>query len=378
MKKFLLRGPGIIVGLGLALFLIGTIYAQTGNRHTIEGRVQNLTAGAKVPSGLTVTLFIFSGMEPAGRYTTTVDAEGTYRIDNVMAAPTQPLFARAVYQGISYLSPVGIVQDDQLTLTLPISIAETTETPPNLRISRLHWIISLEGDQLQVAESYQIENLSDRTYLGRQDNDLEERETLHFPLPPGAGGPFFFESEDEERYTLRDNTLIDHDPVLPGPAEGTVDFQYRLPYIPGMTLPRKFNYPLTGAVLILVGDELKAGGAGLGAAQSQETSLGPTTAYEITPPGDGTTLNITLGPRSVPVTRSPLREIGIGLLVLAGSLIGIYALWRPAPVPPPAVVQPQLAALIALDDDLAAGKIPEALYHLRRQELKREIEQILL
>ncbi len=389
-----------MVALGLACGLLlawlgsaGGGAAQGGA--TVSGTVTNQTPGGAVPAGLIVNLYTFNqALEQTGLYTTTTDTAGAFSFTGLTLQPEATCFTRVVYQDTVYLSEPGTFITGQTTLTLPIQIAEPTEDDTRLEVTQLHLFLAVTNNTLQVAEYYLVSNTGNRTVIGRLNPD-GYREVVTIPLPVGATALTFPGPGLGARYQEQAGLLVDTQPVAPGTATSQIRFSYQLPYQSGMVLRRGLELPIQAVVILLVDEGLTLSGTGLVQQEATMTQLGPAQTYTAGPLAAGEALAFTLSgspqppissagqsaggaETSTPLPRNPLREAGIGVLVLAAALVVVYALWWPAnPVALPARARPLVEAIAALDEDFEAGKLEAAAYRQKRAALKRQVQAVV-
>jgi pentose-5-phosphate-3-epimerase len=329
----------------------------------VTGRVTNGTPGGTVPERMPVTLHVFTAIEEAGTYTTTVAADGAFHFDGLALVGEERLITHVVYQDVDYTSEVAVFEPGQREIPLSITIYDTTDDPGAIQVAQLHVFVEVAGDRLWIAEHYQIGSAGDRTYAG----------ALPFTLPQNA---LDLRLDDElgTRYQERAGGFSDTRPVPPGPVTSEVYYSYELPYQAGMAVERDFLLPVASAALVVTGEGITLEGAQLTPEGSLDTDAGQALVYSAGPLAVGETLAFRLGEAVQERRSGGAGEIAVGLAALVVAAGLVYLLWRPpAPGPVPARVRPLVQALAALD----AHALPEQAYRRERKKLVRRIQAIL-
>jgi mono/diheme cytochrome c family protein len=221
----------------------------------ITGTVINGTTGAPMP-GLNVALGVFDGETVVARHSTTSAADGSYRFEGLPTDPKLVFVAGTEYPaGLRYSSDIAGFEAGKETLSLPISVYETTSDGSGLRADRVHIIIEPEPGQLQVAELIVFSLDGNRTYVG------DGTGVLRFTLPAGAAnlalsdGQLGEASDETARYVRTPDGFVDRAPLSPGQGVRQVLYRYSLPYAgQSLDLVRSFPYPAAG-VNVLVSDQ---------------------------------------------------------------------------------------------------------------------------
>jgi hypothetical protein len=339
---------------------------------------------------LPVSLEVFTDDEAVGVYTTTVAADGSFRLDGLSAQEGDTFRARVAYQGVDYFSEPVELEPAQQTVTLPVLVYETTEDNTAVEIPQLHVFINTDGDLLRVGGYYLVSNTGDRTYVGKLETYTRRRATLSVRLPEGAQPLGLDDAALAQRYMQRDGVLLDTAPIPPGPATVEGFLSYALVYREEAALVLAFDVPVASVVFVLPEQGMSLAGANLDPAGTIDTQMGPALSYTAGPLAAGEDLAFAVfrGPQAVspalesaaarPVGRNPNRELSIGLVALAVGLVVGYVLLRPpsgGPIPPP--VRPLVGAIARLDSEFETGNMAEKTYRRKRRSLVRQIRALL-
>ena len=88
----------------------------------VAGEVTNGTSGASVPDDLVLTVHTFSDVEESGTYSTTVGGDQSFGFENLSLGEGDTVVARAIYDGVTYVSEFVTVEQDQGEISLPLTI----------------------------------------------------------------------------------------------------------------------------------------------------------------------------------------------------------------------------------------------------------------
>jgi hypothetical protein len=174
------RRPRVLAAAGLAaaIFLLGTLHAQTGNG-VIEGRLVNGTDRSKATGPVGYDVVTFEGGMSILKSGTT-DASGNFKIGSLPTA--SQMMVQADYKGVNYHSRVAF--DPSGHAHVEIEVFEPTTslqdiTPKDVRIA-----FQLVGDRLRTLESFTFDNHTRpaRTFM-------EAKGTFRFSKPDGILEP---------------------------------------------------------------------------------------------------------------------------------------------------------------------------------------------
>lgn len=347
---------------------------------TVLGEVVNGTPGGSVPNDLTVTLHAFSEMEETRTYTTTVTGERSFRFEGVSYKEGQTVVARVVYAGVTYVSGFATVEDGQESISLPVTIYETTQDPANVTISQLHLFVNQIGELIQVGEYAVMANGGSRTYVGATNEGVTTTWTAK--LPESAENLQFDGAELGGRFVSVDDGFADTRPIPPGGASVETSFTYELPFQEGTEIEQSFDVPVRAVVLVLPEGDWGLRGAGISSEGTLDTQMGAALSYTAGPLSAGEPLAFTVVPKSSSALETPRTPssnglaLGIVALIVAGAVVALV--WRaPSPGPVPEEARTQVAAIAKLDREFESGRLPEQSYRKKRRSLKRRLRQAL-
>ncbi len=364
----------------------------------IEGKVEMMTAGEEANfEGLSITLFGFRGsMEPELVLTATVNADNTFRFENLSTESDALYSLSTQWEGIPYSSGVLAFLPGQDVITTTLQVAATTDQDPGLEAGRVHWFMDFEGDAVVVGELISISNPGDRAYIGQPMSGQEgKRAVIRWPLPEGATDLRLDGGTLGERFFLEEGVLIDTLPVPPGTDVRRLLFQYRLPIKGGRAV---FVHPLSMPVRFLNvfiadrGERIEAP-SNMIAGMPQEVSGVSFRSYIASniPAGETLTFKLSNIPRLTPgasphVARpSTVRLIGAGVSVILGlALFGglVYFSRRRTLANANDAIRQRRDALLeeiaALDVRYQQGEIKEHEYREERDLLMAEAVRLTM
>ena len=347
---------------------------------SLTGTIVNGTADGAAPEAVEVTLHGFDGDTEVLTETAPAKADGTFAFAVDEMVPGRLYVATVDYQGSLYASDIVHLASDAPSASLPITVYETTTDTSVVQVDRLHILVSAPGEGvLQIVELWILSNPGDRTVI-----PSEAGNGLEGTLPEGALNVSFDETTPGERFQVGEGSFSDHRPLPPGPGTGEWVFSYSLPYQRQLDLRRTAAYPI-GSIVVLVPEGLKVTADGLSDTGSRDVQGQSLHTYSLGPVGVGSEARLRLsGQPAAAVTVTPASQWILGVAALGLALIGAGLLWfrprRRAEVEEEeergdgqAGQDPDqlMLALATLDRDFEAGRIPEADYRKRREDLKR-------
>lgn len=357
----------------------------------IEGQVINGTAGAQAdPADIDLSVFPVVGQTTLTPITVSLQADGTFRVEDLPTDPDRGYGLQATYKGVDYFHPELIDLSETPSASVTVHVYETTEDDSAISVERDHVIIDFGDNRLQVAELYIFRNSGDRAFVGAG-------ETLRFTLPEGAQNVRFDDPRMEGSAEVLENEVVDTLPVPPGSRQ--VLLSYSVPYEgASTTFQKEIVYP-TQSLNVLIADEgvdVDAGGlvAGEPVTALQDRQFLNFTRDTV-PAGGQLQLKLSNLPRggaavSVPPDRSnTLRWFGLGFVALALVFVMAYPAVRTRLVTEDVEGaqasetvlrrrrQMLLEELADLDDAYEAGEVPEGDYLDIRAEIKADLIDVM-
>ncbi|HVN53347.1 MAG TPA: c-type cytochrome [Anaerolineaceae bacterium] len=360
----------------------------------VTGKITNGSGGA-VPGGLTVTLHGYDSMQETFTRTTLVQADGTYKFENVEMPSGRVFTASVEFNQTTFNSDIAhSSQTGAGPINLPIAIYDSTTDASSLNVDRMHVFFDFSTPQIvQVVELFMISNNGQRTVAGSHGQAV-----VNFDLPEGASNLQFQEGSIGGRYVQTPKGFGDTAGIAPGSGQHQVLYAYDMPYSGKLDLKLPIPLPVTAAIVMSPDPGIKIQGSQLQdsgqqnvqgmsfhAYSSSSLAAGQVLVVNISGlPGQGS--NAATGGLIPGATNTEL-FIGLGALGLVLIFAGVWLTRRRRFKAQPAAegaapldnedADTLVDAIIALDEKYRGGEIPEEAYQQRRSELKSRLREKL-
>lgn len=369
-----LIATGIAVSALLALPAAGDA-AATG---TIRGRVVNQTTGDPQPG---VELILTTGTDEGSSEVVArirSDARGRYRFTGLQTGEDRFYALDARHQGGLFAGrPISLPSDTARSPVVgsTMKVWDTTSDPAVIAIRRNDLFAVANGGEVGVIESVTVVNRSELAYVGRgreMAGGAASGVSLAFALPDGARAVNVFDSDLDMPEIVSVDQGFGTTVAFP-PGETRTTFSYSVPGTGGsFDLSRPALYP-TLELSIFAAPPLDIESNRLTRAEGvtlEGKRYERWTAEDPIEAGDPL--------QALAIARADLSSLPL-VVTLAGLVLAIAAITliarsrrKPAAVPGRDVL---LAQVAELDLDLAAGKIAQQDYDLRRSDLLARIKQ---
>lgn len=365
---------------------------QEAGLGTVIGTLLNGTAGASAPDRLPLTLYALNADASSIIFTRTMtsDVGGRFVIDQLDPSPTIIYAVHAPYQKANYYSDLVTFAHGDLTVTMPITVYETTVDAGALSVEQMHLFFEFTPGHVTAGQLFILTNSGDRAYLGADGM------SVRFALPPDATNVSFDDGAPGSRYQLVAGGFADTEAVPPGVGAAEILVSFDLPYDgKKLDLDLTAAYPVKNVNVLVPEGGVKLTSAQLAAAGSRDTQNGTMLNFVGGGLAAGQAFALQLsgtpnleaagGLSAGTSGASPLLVASAILLLIAAGIVAFVWLRQQR-----AAVEPEeegvdvyarreelLDAMAALDDDFEAGQIPEADYRRQRQELKAELVELM-
>ena len=369
--------------------LEGTAQAQVTTEATagvgiVHGTVDNKT-GKALPTDTIVTLHGFdhgsdptSGPQEVATLKGTLNADGSFKFENVEMPAGRIFLADVEYQGVQYQSDFAPVEAGKSELALPpVTIYEVSTDLSLLKFQQVHLFSDFANEGFtQILEVYTFTNTSDKAVKFVTDG-----QSIPFiTLPKGATEVGFQLGQDSAPFMGSTDGVA----IPPNEKAYSVVAFFNLPY-DKKTLEINQSFVLDApSVLLLIPEGLKVNGDQLtsgGIQKIQNASFQTFTASDLKA-GDTLTFTVS-GEATTPAASASKNQpllIGIGIFGVALISAGVWLYLRDRNRPGEekeedkqdefASSEDVMDAILALDDLHRAGKISDEAYENRRAELK--------
>lgn len=384
-----------LLALALPVVLITALLAAAdptlaADFGAIRGRLTNGTAGGGVPADTEVVLHVFRGDVHVEDRPVRSAADGSFSFDALETGGEYAYQVTASYAGVPYASEPLRFGPGEGEKRVELTVYETTDTNPGLRVRRASIILAgvdVGSQTVQAIELVIIENPADRTYLPSLSGPAGPMGLLRFSLPPGAGDLEAGPGLDEANLFQVDRGFATTAPIPPGAKE--VLFRYRFPYRPGrLRIERAVPYPTAELQVLVRRDGPSVEGPDLRPAEPLRLAGESYRLYAARDLPAGRPIELVLGdlpgrwPFNVPLDDVPAPAWGGLGVSLALALVAGYARWArrtgPGETSSPGLDRQALVEELAtLDEAFAAGKLAEEAYLARRADAKARLVGLL-
>ncbi len=377
-----------------AVSLTGTPSSETVG--TLSGKVVN-GSGEPLPAGLKVVLHIFehdpvtNQFSEASTQETLLGADGNYVFANLPMPANKAFYVSVDYAGTTYGSEPLVPVEGQSTYDLPVAIYDTTTDTSDLIVDQVHILLDYsKPDVIQVVEVYVISNPGTKTVIAQKDGDP----VVSVSLPKGYTNLQIQDGLLGERYLPTADGFADTSAIMPSNKEYQLIFAFDLPYSSNFEFTQPFSLNVS-AIKFLVSEGVKVQGQNLidGGLSDMGNGGGTFQVYDAGSRKAGESLSVTVSGNTNPAAATPIpgdstRNITIGIAILGLALL-LGAIWLylrdrnriddqedvdDDEDDETVSTDETLDAIIALDDQHAAGNISEEAYKQRRAELKAKLK----
>jgi hypothetical protein len=340
----------------------------------ISGATRNGTAGASLPPELVVSVVQLDAQgNEAERRQTSTEADGSFRIDGLEEDRGRRFLVATDYLGVTYSTLVENPPESPGT-SADLTVYETTEDDSVVRISSdVTTIAKGSDDTFEVIQLLRVENVSDRTFVGRE-GELG-RTVLRLPVPQGGFDFLPLEGVTIQGLGTEPGAVTTADPVLPG--ETSISYLYKARISRNAwAFRRSIFYPTARAdLLVEKGVELEAPAFTF----EEEITLDDRTYRRFRSrsfqSGEFLELNIALA--QTPQGGYLWWGLGGGLLlVILAGVSSVMARQKRREVTRADERERMIEEIADLDERFEAGSLPEAEYSETRERLKERLKSL--
>lgn len=355
---------------------------------TVSGVIENRT-GAALPSDLKVVLRGYDhGAEPSAgpqevlTLEGVVEADGSYKFENVEIPENRIFIAEATVDGITYQSGFAVAEAGAVEVSLPsFAVYAASDDYSVLTIDSLQIFFDFANeDNVQAFAVYSIINPTDKTVIV----NMGDSQVIPFvTFPRDAVGTGYEATQDSAAFLSTPNGFAMPPSAAPYGlvAFGSLPKENKIQY----SLDVKLN---VANLVVFLPEGVKAAGENLADHGVQTIQNANFHIYQGGPRNAGDTVTFTISGRpkssggAASLTQNQSLLIGIGafgvVLILAGVWLYLRDKNRREEETEDADefedAESILDAIIALDDLHRAGKLNDEAYHKRREELKARLK----
>lgn len=316
----------------LCLISLGAIPVLAQQTGTIAGQVLNGTDGGDTPQDLEVVLRVFQDQAEQEPLTTTADAQGRFRFENLEVDSNWLYLLRVSYEDVIYSSSMLSFEPDQSELTPEIVVYETSTANDAISVGRAHIFVDASETSLSVTELYVFVNPTDRTYTGSQEVE-GRRWTSRFVLPQGSRDLTLSDGALGARFLSTEDGFVDTEPQWPGST--SVLFNYTVDCPAGnCDLARQITHPVTDLNVLVAESGVQVESDALtleGTQQAEGQSYLNYVAHDLVP-GQRLDLSVRLVPDAPAVATTSRGDTQVLPWIILGTVIAalvlVYPFWR--------------------------------------------------
>ncbi|NOZ50134.1 MAG: cytochrome c [Chloroflexi bacterium] len=374
----------------------GVITVTVGNGTTNESMID-----------LPVRLVIFEGESFYDIQDAMSDENGVAVFANLPTDTTWAYIVEVIYNSVPYDSELQQFDATTSALEVPMFVYETGATLDDVRISRAHWVVSLENpNQVDIGELYAFTNTGDRVYVGEGGADVMPPKVLSFVFPEDAVNLSVEGGDTGKRFIIEGNQATDTMPLVPGTRQ--ILFRYSLPVKDGSaSLGHVIQYPVDFLNLLVPDVGIQVEAPDWTAGDLLKTQSGSYLNYVLTKQPAGldpqtrltnisakavqqTTTNTQQGQQVIDANATPgisgspylpwVLAIAAVLLLTAGTVLVVRHQRAVATTMPHTRrrQQEELIEQIAdLDDAFETGELDRSDYDAQRQMLKTQLAALM-
>jgi hypothetical protein len=382
--KIMTIKKGLFILLIFTFFILtaGTAQAQSGL--LLSGVVINGTAAGSVPDEGQVTVQFYSDTEVGNAYTTDLLPDGSFVFEDLSSEIGNYYVVYMEYLGVVYSS----IEAQLLDVDNPpvrVMIYETTDSPENIIITNLYYLVYPGEGGYQLTEVLRIENRGDRTYLGKMTDGVLS--TFTWTPPQNAADISFMESSTSNRYTQTGSTYQDTFPIRPVPYYQEVDIAYRMPFAETVSYSNRYEYPVQQVIISGNLEAIEISGDDLRNEEVPENEMGLNTAFSAGPFEAGAEISFNITGKESSLLPTAKKQSGftfnttsflIGAASLAAAvLFGVIYLRQPSYPAPPEAVKPEVKELAQLKKQFEEDESNQQDYQSKKKQLIGKIKRKL-
>ena len=220
-------GWAVFIGMVLVAMSISPLATYGQGTIAVDGRVVNGTAGANIPSDLTISLGVIQAGSSVEARDTVADAGGTFSFGEVDSGEDFTYVIGTEYAGASYRVQVEL---SMLQEPVELLVYESTSSREAIHVNGHTLVVNAADSRSQQVSSLELvalENTGDRTFVPDIAKD-GPMSLLRFSLPEGAAALDVQSSLVGGGVLQVDVGFAMTTPVPPGIHE--IIYTYRFPY----------------------------------------------------------------------------------------------------------------------------------------------------
>ncbi len=377
----LMKGFIILLALLFALSTATEVQAKQTS-FLLNGVVINGTPDGTAPMEGQVTIQFYTENTLGNSYTTDILPDSTFVFGDLSSEIGNYFWVFTEYEGVVYYSAEAqLLESDNPEVR--VTIYETTDSPENIIITNIYFLVYPGDNGYQLTEVFAIENRSQRTYTGTMIDGVLS--TFSWTPPQGAQDISFMDSSTGNRYVNKGETYQDTYPIRPAPYPQEVVIAYQLPFSETVTYSNHFEYPIQQIIISGSLENIEIKGSGLKNEEVPENDAGLSTAFSAGPFDANAEITFEITSREnnlqAPVPNASGFTfnttnfvLGISSLLVA-ILFSVVYFRQPSFPACPEEVKPEVRQLARLKEQFDQSEIDPKEYQTKRKQLTGAIKK---
>ena len=238
-----------------------SLMGQTGK---ISGYVYNGSADSTIIPKIEVNLLVYRGHNVVDdlSYAITTDRKGRFEFTSLSLDSTLIYYPRSTFKTIVYYGDAVRLTNESSEAKTDVVVYDTTSSAEKIAIQLEHLFIDAEPGKMFFREIFIVNNIGDKTFVGKHFDHPNRHYVLKFPLPENFEDVEILTPEAQNWVKLDGQTLYNTELMSPGSRQ--FSFRFAVPYKKKeRQVSRPVLYPI-GAVNIFVSNPaLTIEGAGI-------------------------------------------------------------------------------------------------------------------
>lgn len=243
------------------LILSSPAWSQTGK---IAGNVYNGSADSAAISNIEVRLLISRGhnIVDDSSYSQKTDTRGNFQFESLETDSSLIYYPRASFNSIVYYGSAVQLSDESPERKSNVVVYDTTSSANEIFFQLEHLFIDAEPGKMKVREIFIMNNMGDKTYIGKNFNNPNKHYVIKFPLPADFNDVEILTPDAQNWVKLDGQTLYHTELMSPGSRQ--FSFQYSVPIKKKeWQLNRPTFYPIGSVNIFVSNPQLVIEGPGL-------------------------------------------------------------------------------------------------------------------
>lgn len=245
-----------------SLFILNSpLWSQTGK---ISGYVYNGSADSTIIPNIDVNLLVYRNhtLVDDSSYIQKTDPKGKFEFTNLKTDSSLLYYPRATFNSIVYYGHAARLISKMHVFESDVVVYDTTSSAAKIVFQLEHLFIDAEPGKLFFREIFIINNMGNKTFIGKNFDHHTKHYVLQFPLPTSFEDVEILTPEAQDWIRIEGQTLYHTELMSPGSRQ----FSYRFA-VPNKKkewrLSRPVLYPLGAANIFVSNPELVLEGTGV-------------------------------------------------------------------------------------------------------------------